>query len=260
MAWQGGAIPTLGITSSFLSQLGTQTAQNGTVLGLGQVWQGAGQSFFGSAGQSLAGNLAGSAVNIALNSVLGTQVPGPSGFNLTSGANLLASTITPFITSNVAAGINQSIQQSLKSAGPFGPALSIAGTGLVNQLFGGVADTIFGGASQGPNYKMFPGGGGEPNADYGGSAYTLNDIVFSIQPANQGPQTFGLNQALNLSKSVTTLPLTQLSVVPLGAGNATVNAAKQLSMGFTNTATSNLTITGTTTGNNFSSLNYGVLR
>jgi len=234
MAFQGGAVPTLGITPSFLSQLGTQTAQNGTILGLGQVFQGAGQSFFGSAGQSLAGNLAGSAVNIALNSVLGTQVPGPAGFNLTSGANLLASTITPFITSNVAAGINQSIQQSLKSAGPFGPALSIAGTGLVNQVFGGIGNAIFEGATSGlgggDNFKMFPGGGGEASADYGGVAYTLNDIVFSIQPANQGPQAFGLNQAINFPKSITTLPFNQLSSMPLLAGNETANILKKSAM------------------------------
>lgn len=234
MAWQGGAIPTLGITPSFLSQLGTQTAQNGTVLGLGQVWQGAGQSFFGSAGQSLVGNLAGSAVNIALNSALGTQVAGPQGLNLTSGANLLASTITPFVTGNVAAGINQSIQQSLQSAGPFGPALSIAGTGLVNQLFGGVTNTIFGEAVQGTNYKSFPGAGNEPPADYGGSAYTIGpsggDVVFSIQPANQGPQAFGLNQAINLPKIAPRLSFKQLASMPLLAGNETANKLKQSAM------------------------------
>ena len=112
MAFQGGVIGTLGITPSYVSTLGTVTAQNGTILGLGQVWQGAGQSYFGSAGQSLAGNLAGSAVNIALNSALGTQVVGPQGIPLTSGTNILASTITPFVTSTIAAGINQNLQQS----------------------------------------------------------------------------------------------------------------------------------------------------
>ena len=234
MAFEGGPIPVLGITSSFLTQLGTQTAQIGVQGAIGQVWQGAGQSFFGSAGQSLAGNLAGSAVNIALNSVLGTQVPGPAGLNLTSGANLLASTVTPFITSNVAAGINQSIQQSLQSAGPFGPALSTLGTGLVNQVFNGLGASIFGAATPGignaDNFKMFPGGGGEPDADYGGSAYTLTDVVFSIQPANQGPQTFGLNQAINFPKSITTLPFNQLTSMPLLAGNQTANILKQSAM------------------------------
>lgn len=230
MAFQGGAIPTLGITPAFLTQLGTQTGQNGVVLGLNQVWQGAGQSFLGSAGQSLAGNVAGSAVNIALNAALGTQVAGPAGLQLTSGANLLASTITPFITGNVAAGINQNIQQALQSAGPFGPALSIVGTGLVNQALGGLGNTIFGNATQGPNFKSFPGGGGEPPADYGGSSYTLTDVVFSLQPANQGPQLFGLNSAINFPKSITTLPFNQLVKMPLLGGNDTANKLKQSSM------------------------------
>ena len=232
MAFEGGPLNLIGITPSFLTQLSTQTAQNGVVQGLGQVWQGAGQSFAGSAGQSLAGNLAGSAVNIALNSRLGTQVSGPQGLSLTSGANLLASTITPYITGNVAAGINQNIQKSLQSAGPFGPALSTLGSGLVNQAFGGITDAIFGAAApgSGANYKMFPGGGGEPPADYGGSSYTLNDVVFSIQPANQGPQAFGLDQATTFPKSITTLPFNDLVAMPPLVQNTNVAAVKTAAM------------------------------
>jgi hypothetical protein len=235
MAFEGGALNVIGITPSFVSTLGTQTAQNGVVQGLGQVWQGAGQSFFGSAGQSLAGNLAGSAINVALNSALGTQVAGPQGLSLTSGANFLASTITPYVTSQVAAGINQSIQNSLKSAGPFGPALSIVGTGLVNQAAQGLTNAIFGGtntgvASNATNYKMFPGGGGEAAADYGGSAYTLTDVVFTLVPANRGPQQFGLEQATNFPKSLTTLPFTSYTEMPLLSGNETVNTLKKASM------------------------------
>jgi len=230
MAFSGGAINVIGITPSFLTTLGTQTAQNGVVQGLGQVFQGAGQSFLGSAGQSLVGNLAGSAVNIALNSVLGTKVAGPQGLSLTSGANLLASTITPYVTSQVAAGINQSIQSTLQSAGPFGPALSIAGTGLVNQLFGGLGNAITGAASTGTNYKMFPGGGGEPSADYGGSSYTLTDVVFTLVPANKGPQQFGMAQATNTPTTATTLPSTNFTQMPFTSGNKTVDILKQASM------------------------------
>ena len=232
MAFEGGPLNVIGITPSFLTQLGTQTAQNGVVQGLGQIWQGAGQSFLGSAGQALAGNLAGSAVNIALNSVLGTQVSGPQGLSLTSGANLLASTITPYVTGNIAAGINQSIQKSLQSAGPFGPALSTLGTGLVNQAFGGIADAIFGGSSpgSGENYKMFPGGGGEPPADYGGRAYTLNEVVFSIQPANQGPQAFGLDQAGNFSPTSTTMSWNDSLGTNLNTSSASINGLKYGSM------------------------------
>ena len=162
MAFEGGPLSTIGITPSFVTGLATQTSSSGVPQALGQVWQGSGQSFFAGAGQALAGGLAGSAVNIVLNSALGTNVVGPQGFSLNSGANILASTVTPYVTSSVAAGINQNIQRTLQSAGPFGPILSNIGTGLVNQAFGGITNAIFGAAAGGTNYKMFPGGGGEP--------------------------------------------------------------------------------------------------
>lgn len=207
MAFEGGPLSTIGITPEFVTTLGTQTAASGVQQALGQVWQGAGQSFFGSAGQSLGGALAGSAVNIALNSVFGTNVPGPAGLTLNSGANILATAVTPFVTSSIAAGINQQIQQSLQSAGPFGPALSTLGTGLVNQLFGGIGNAVFENTGLATNYKMFPGGGGEPSADYGGSSFTLTDVVFSLQPANQGPQAFGDFNFKNFPLSETAFPL-----------------------------------------------------
>ena len=218
MAWEGGVIPTLGITPAYLTGLATQTASSGVQQAIGQVWQGSGQSFFGSAGQALGGALAGSAVNIALNSALGTNVVGPQGLSLDSGANILASTITPYVTSSVAAGINQSINNSLKSAGPFGPILSNLGTSLVNQASNGITNAIFGEATSGTgnatNYKMFPGadGIGDTPAEYNGAgAYTLTDVVFSLQPANQGPQAFGDQQATNDPKISTTTASNQIA-------------------------------------------------
>jgi hypothetical protein len=229
MAFLGGALNTIGINSPFITQTLTQAASAGFT----QVYQGSGQSFFGSANQSLLGNQAGSAVNIALNSLLGTQVAGPQGLSLTSGANLLASTITPYVTSQVAAGINQSIQSSLKSAGAFGPVLSTIGTGLVNQAFQGLTNSIFGGAGNGlggpggTNYKMFPGGGGEAASDYGGSAYTLTDVVFNLCPANRGPQQDGLAKATNTPTTATKVPVTSNTKVPLKKANPVANKLKK---------------------------------
>lgn len=214
MASTGGKVSFLGITPEFIATTGTISAQNGTIQGLGQVWKGAGQTYFGSAGQSLAGNLAGSAVNIALNSAFGTNVPGPNGIPLDSGANILASTITPYVTSTVAAGINQQLQQSLQSAGPFGPVLSSLGTGLVNQAFQGLTNSIASATSTATNYKMFPGadGIGEVPAVYnGGGSYTLTDIVFSLQPANMGPQMSGDQENVNDPKTKTTAATTQVA-------------------------------------------------
>jgi len=231
MAFLGGAVSTIG--ASFITQTATQAASAGFT----QVFQGSGQSFFGSADQALAGNLAGSAVNIALNSVLGTQVTGPAGIQLDSGANLLATTLTPYVTSSVAAGINQSIQKSLQSAGDFGPVLSTLATSTVNQLFNGLGNSLTAGSSTGTGYgnKTFPGAGSEPPADYaGGNAYTLGstggDVVFSIQPANQGPQAFGLSNTFKLPTSITTLPFNQLAKMPPLVPNATANAIKQGAM------------------------------
>lgn len=225
-----------------LTQLATQTASTGVPQLLGQVWQGAGQSFFGSAGQALAGGLAGSAVNIALNSAFSTNVVGPQGFSLTSGANILASTITPYVTSSVAAGINQQIGQSLKGAGAFGPILGNLGTQAVNQVFNGITNSIFGAANPGAgggnatNYKMFPGGGDEPPADYGGSTYTLTDVVFSLRRANVGPQQDGDAQTANSPKTETTIPATTATSSEGAAAASTptgANALKQQAMGET---------------------------
>lgn len=230
MAFLGGRLSTLGITPAYLTGLATQTASSGITQAIGQVWQGSGQSFFGSAGQALAGGLASSAINIALNSALGTEVAGPQGLSLTSGANILASTVTPYVTSSVAAGINQSINNSLKSAGAFGPILSNLGTSLVNQAAQGITNAISGATGTATNYKMFPGGGGEGEApaDYGGSAYTLTDVVFSIQPANQGPQAFGDFSYANFPGIDTTLPFGTLNGDVFGVGSPySVDALKQ---------------------------------
>ena len=159
---------------------------------------------------------------------------GPQGLSLTSGSNLLASTITPYVTSTVAAGINQSIQQSLQSAGSFGPILSNLGTSLVNQAAQGIGGLIGGAITPGAggnatNFKMFPGGGGEGEApaDYGGISYTLTDVVFSLQPANQGPQAFGDFSAAFDPKTATTLPFGDLANADFGVEYPAVNSFKQ---------------------------------
>ena len=245
MAFEGGPLATVGITPSFVSSLATQAASSGVSQAIGQVWKGSGKTFIGSAGQALGGALAGSAVNIVMNSALGTNVVGPQGLSLDSGANILASTITPYVTSSISSGINQQIQKSLQSAGPFGPILSDVGTSLVNQAFNSLSDAITGAATSGAassgggtNYKMFPGGGGEGEApaDYGGSPYTLEDVVFSLQRANVGPQQDGDAQANNGSKTETTIPANTAASSEGAAAASTstgANALKQQAMGET---------------------------
>lgn len=235
MAFEGGPLSLLGVKPEGLVSFGTSVASSSVSQAVGQVWQGSGQSFIGRAGQAVAGNLAGAAVNVALNSAFGTSVAGSQGLPLDSGANLLATVVTPQVTGAIAAGINQQLQQTLQDAGPFGPLLSDIGGGLVNQALNGITNSITGGAiaggstATGENYKMFPGGGGEGEApaDYGGSSYTLEDVVFSLQPANQGPQAFGdLSYGQPLTQ--TTLPWGTLNGDVFGVGSPdSVDAMKK---------------------------------
>jgi hypothetical protein len=232
-----GPISTLGITPSVINTLAQQAASTATTSAINQVYQGAGASFLGSAGQTLVGNLAGSAVNVAMNAALGTQIAGPGGTSASSGKNLLASAITPFVNTVTAAGINQAINNSLQNAGPFAGVLSGVATGLVSQITGNLLGGAFGGAAGGfsSSYKTFPGGSdADPSANYDGKAYTLglngSDVVFSLQPANQGPQAFGLAQGISFPTSIPTLPFNQLVSMPPLVPNATANALKNAAM------------------------------
>lgn len=232
-----GPISTLGITPSFINTLAQQAASTGTTSAINQIYQGAGASFLGSAGQTLVGNLAGSAVNVAMNAALGTQIAGPGGVSASSGRNLLASAITPFVNTVTAAGINQAINNSLQNAGPFAGVLSGVATGVVTQIANNLLGGAFGGAAGGfsSSYKTFPGGSdADPSANYDGKAYTLglngSDVVFSLQPANQGPQAFGLAQGISFPTSIPTLPFNQLVSMPPLVPNATANALKNAAM------------------------------
>ena len=90
-----------------------------------------------------------------------------------------------------------------------GSLLSGLGSGL-GGLLGGM-----GGGGGGANNKMWPGGGGNGPSDYGGFMHNLGqngpDVVFSIVPANNGPQTAGLDSALSNPVVPTTLPLTSFT-------------------------------------------------
>lgn len=239
MASEGGPLSVVGITPAYLSGPAKQTLSSGAQVALGQVWQGSGKSFATKVGQQLTGALTDSAVNIAVNALTGKQVENVGGILLDSGKEVLASSLTQYLTGPLASEINNSIGKSLESAGPFGPVLSSAANSLVSTALGGIGGAI-GGAIPGggggvggvaggnaTNYKMFPGGGDEPPADYGGNAYTLEDVVFSIQPANQGPQTFGDAAAAFDPKIGTKLPFGDLINADFGVDYPLVNDLKE---------------------------------
>lgn len=267
MAFQGGVLSTIGITPSVVRSTVGGVAQTAATIGLNQVWQGAGQSFAAQAGQQLTGQLANSAINIALDAATGAEAGNIGGRFLTEGRNIVATGATQFLTGPVANSINNQISKSLKGAGPFGPVLSSAAGAVTNAVVGAASQRIgnlirggpgqaagglLGGLGGAPgaaagngnatNFKMFPGGGtgGEAPADYsGGNSYTRGDVVFSIQPANQGPQAFGDFSAAFDSKASSKLKFGDLINASFGIPTPAVNVfKKELMIGdFSSTAT-----------------------
>jgi hypothetical protein len=65
----------------------------------------------------------------------------------------------------------------------------------------------------------------------GGNAYTLGptagDVVFSIQPANQGPQASGLAQSASLPTSITSIPVDQFTKSDFDINNFAANRLKR---------------------------------
>jgi len=219
MAFEGGSIPLVAVSPQFTgnttaTQFNSVTPNQVTSL-VNQVYQGAGQSFLAGQGQAVVTSSTLNFVNVGVSQEINQEVEKISGLNLGTGQNYLASALSTQVTSYLSTLINASIYNSLRSAGQFGPELSSIGTSLISEGFniilGGLGFGIF---NRGFSTLTFPGAGDEPPADYsGGNSYTLQDIVFSLQPANQGPQSSGLQNAINDPKFSTTLSFNEFSSV-----------------------------------------------
>jgi hypothetical protein len=107
---------------------------------------------------------------------------------------------------------------------------SIATVASLAAGVGGAVGAAVGSIIGAANYIMFPGGGGEGASNYTGIPYTLQDVTFSLQPANRGPQSFGTAQSTSFPNSVTTLPFNEYTSMPPLAGSPTANALKSSSM------------------------------
>ena len=82
-----------------------------------------------------------------------------------------------------------------------------------------------------PSWKSLPGASDDdPAADYGGNSYTLTDVVFSIQPANQGPQAFGDYSAAFDPKIASKLDFSSLTKADFGIQYPALNSFKLDSM------------------------------
>lgn len=236
MAWEGGEIPVVTIVpgpdvgqTAQTSTQGTYQQQNKKTL-LNQVFQGAGQTFAVGAGQAVGLTGANTAIQVAVTKVAANSIKSLStGFDLSKGLNIAATSLTSSIPGIVSSSLNQSIAQSLASAGQFAPFLTTVATNLTQSLVGGLLGQGVGGllggvpGATGENYKSFPGAGqDEAPADYGeGGAYTLGlnggDVVFSIRPAGSGPQSTGLALGQNPA-TFTTNPITDITGMTAGVG------------------------------------------
>lgn len=243
--FEGGKVPLIGVEEQVLVNIvgsGLINVGREQLSGIvGQVFQGSGQSFLAGPGQTVLNNASQGILNFGLNAILGEELAGQFGVDLVNGDNLLASIITPQVTKDVSALINQSISDTLADAGPFGPVLSdVAGTlaqGAFDSLLGAVG--LGGGEAAGVGAtsitgptQRFPGGSSDqPPAEYaGGSAYTLGnggpDVVFSLAPANQGVQLFGQENALFDPKVASKFPVTDFTTNPPPNYSAVFDAAQ----------------------------------
>jgi hypothetical protein len=149
---------------------------------------------------------------------------------LSDGQNFLASVITPSVTSAISTEINSTISDALGSAGPFGPVLSSVATGLADVAFDGILGALgfgggggFGGGLDAGPSQRYPGASeSDPPANYGGVAWSTGsggpDVVFSLRPANSGPQLSGQNALADPSAVTSMSYLNYTGDVPDYAG------------------------------------------
>jgi len=164
-------------------------------------------------------------VNIGLSQTLGGSLSQQSGLSLTGGQNVYQSQLTPLVSAGLANQLSQTTQTTFSSVGPLTSLLSpipsfstgSAFTGLSN--LAGVGASALGGLMGGlGSSKIWPGAGGEGPSNYGGFMHNLGqngpDVVFSIVPANNGPQSGGLDTAISNPTTATTLPSNSFTGVP----------------------------------------------
>jgi len=259
MSWEGGEIPVVTIVpgpdvgqTAQTVTAGTYQQQNQNTL-LNQVFQGAGQTFATGAGQAVGLTGGNTAIQIAVTNAASKTIKSlGTGFDLTQGLNIAATSLTSSLPGIVSSSLNQSIAQSLASAGQFAPFLTTVSNNLTQSLVGGAVNSFLGNGQGvggllggipgvgGENFKSFPGAGqDEAPADYGGGgAYTLGlnggDVVFSIRPAGTGAQSTGLALGQNPA-TFTTNPITDITGMTVGVDrkfdtSRITNGLKGLSM------------------------------
>lgn len=138
-------------------------------------------------------------IQFSVSDVLGSAVQDASGYALDSGQNYLLTQLGNSLPTGTNNQLANAVVTQVASVG-LNAAKSFASQAVTNLLSG---NDLFTGLGAGLGLGA-PGGGasgggaggfiglhaqGLPDADYGGQRFTTQDIVFSIVPANSGPQT-----------------------------------------------------------------------
>jgi len=139
-------------------------------------------------------------IQFSVGSVLSGAVTDASGFLLNQGNNYLLSQISSAIPTSTTNSLGNAVVTQIASVGinAVQSFASSAISSLIGSAFGGGGGSglpfglgAAGGGASGGGAGGFIGlhAEGLPEAEYGGQRFTTTDIVFSIVPANAGPQT-----------------------------------------------------------------------
>lgn len=142
-------------------------------------------------------------IGVALNPVLGARLTQSLGLGTSSGTNPLAGLASQGLGVSQQT-INQFVGGAISRSGITGPFANLLtnASQLGVQSLGQRVSNLLSSANVGGSDRAFPGAGNEPDADYGGSAYSINsgpDVVFSILPATTTAQFDGFAEIAGLS-------------------------------------------------------------
>jgi hypothetical protein len=129
--------------------------------------------------------------SFGINSVLGGVVQDTTGYYLNEGQNYLLSQLGSTLGNSAQSALVNAVTTQIATAG-INQAISFVSQVIPNPFLGGSNVTLAGlGAQAARSTISIPDSVASQleDADYGGSAYTLEDIVFTLVPANAGAQT-----------------------------------------------------------------------
>ena len=128
-------------------------------------------------------------ISFSVGNVLAGSVQDASGYALDAGSNYLLSQVSSLVPPSVGNGLANAVTTQIASVG-INAVRGFAQNTITNIL--GQQNPISGlaGSVTGASGNAFIGlhADGLPAAEYGGQLYTNKDIVFSVVPANPGPQ------------------------------------------------------------------------